>query len=542
MQTTNLRTSRASLQSWCNCKLQMYVHLVLLRQTSVFCTASTSHGCFLQGTNTGPPVDVPIGANTEQLTALARALIQAQKGKLEDSDKGPLAFYLDEAEIASSLHASLAASGGSVESTLTVRYHPLATFRVMPVTRCSDTLPGHGDSVLHVHFSPDGGVMASAGGDGMVRIWDAGTNLTKYVCKGHTAHVLCVAFSPCGTMVASGDFKGQVRLWDVGSGAAIGAPLAGHKKWITSLAWEPLHASASTDGCCVRLATASKDGAVKIWSARTQRFLFSCSGHRDSVESLKWGGDGLLYTGSRDRTVKVWAVGGAERGKLVRSLAGHGHRVNALALSTEAVCRTGPFDHTGLRPETAEGAMAVAKKRYESLRAQGPERLVSASDDATLFLWHPSENKNSTARMTGHQQPVNHIAFSPDTRLVASASFDKKVKVWDGFTGAFLMTFTGHVAAAYQVAWSGDSRYLASASKDSTVKVWAAPVANVAVAASAAGVDEADKDKKGLKGPQRLGSKAVFTLAGHADEVFALDWSPNGEKVASGSRDRTIKM
>jgi ribosome assembly protein 4 len=72
----------------------------------------------------------------------------------------------------------------------------------------------------------------------------------------------------------------------------------------------------------------------------------------------------------------------------------------------------------------------------------------------------------------------------------------------------------------YQVCWSGDSRLLASASKDSTVKVWR-------VRATAAA------DAKHV---------AAATCAGHADEVYALDWSPDGETVASGGRDRLVKM
>lgn len=105
-------------------------------------------------------------------------------------------------------------------------------------------------------------------------------------------------------------------------------------------------------------------------------------------------------------------------------------------------------------------------------RGGEPERLVSGSDDFTLFLWNPVEDKKPLARLTGHQQPVNHLAFSPDGRRFASASFDKKVKVWDGRTGTFLATLNGHVGAVYQVAWSADSRLLVSASKDSTVKLW----------------------------------------------------------------------
>lgn len=68
---------------------------------------------------------------------------------------------------------------------------------------------------------------------------------------------------------------------------------------------------------------------------------------------------------------------------------------------------------------------------------QGPaaERLVSGSDDFTMFLWNPAEEKKPLARMTGHSALVNEVLFSPDTRLIASASFDKSIKIWDGRTG-----------------------------------------------------------------------------------------------------------
>lgn len=152
----------------------------------------------------------------------------------------------------------------------------------------------------------------------------------------------------------------------------------------------------------------------------------------------------------------------------------------------------------------------------------GAELLASCSDDFTLCLWSPAHNKSPLARMAGHQAIVNHLVFSPDGRYIASAGFDKKVKVWDGRTGKFMVSFAGHVGHVYQVAWAADSRFLASASKDSTVKVWNTRLG-------------------GSEGPAAK-PVAVHTLAGHADEVFALDWSPKGDMMASGSRDRTVKM
>jgi ribosome assembly protein 4 len=74
----------------------------------------------------------------------------------------------------------------------------------------------------------------------------------------------------------------------------------------------------------------------------------------------------------------------------------------------------------------------------------------------------------------------------------------------------------------YQVAWAADSRFLASASRDATCKVWNTRLG-------------------GAAGPAAK-PVALHTLAGHADEDFALDWSPRGDALATGSRDRTLRV
>jgi ribosome assembly protein 4 len=472
---------------------------------------------------TGNPIDVPLDITIKQLETLINSL-------LGNENPVPYAFYIKDIEVIHSLKETLEqlreteGKDFSLEETLAITYQPLSVFRVRPVTRCAETMPGHTDAVIHVSYSPDGKRLASGGGDLMVRFWNIITSMPEHICSGHRHHVLCTAWSPNGKYFVSGDKSGELRIWDPSTGQQKGIPLTGHKKWITSIAFEPFH----MDPNCTRFATSSKDQTIRIWNLSNNTCETTVSGHTDSVECVKWGGSGLLYSCSRDRTIKVWAIDGHGRSqqKLVRTLSGHAHRINSLALNCDYVCRTGFYELSNNKSSSAvassssvatmtlEEQQEIARQRYRTLVGSEGERLVSGSDDFTLFMWKPEEDKAPLTRMTGHQQLVNQIAFSPDGRYVASASFDKKIKIWCGKTGRFLASLNGHVGAVYQVSWSADSLYIASASKDSTVKVWYT------------------KDPK----------KAIYTLSGHEDEVYTLDWSPDGTQLASGSKDRTIKI
>ena len=195
--------------------------------------------------------------------------------------------------------------------------------------------------------------------------------------------------------------------------------------------------------------------------------------------------------------------------------------MNHFSLSTEHALSHGPFDEHGALShgdEEVAQQVAAARQRYEKARASRGELLVSASDDFTLFLWNPELSDKPVARMTGHVQLVNHVRFSPDARLIASASFDKSIRVWDGLTGKFVARLLGHVQSVYQVRWSADSRMIASASKDSTVKLW------------------------NLNLQKRKKNRLIIDLPGHADEVYALDWSHNGQYLVSGSKDRMLRI
>lgn len=195
--------------------------------------------------------------------------------------------------------------------------------------------------------------------------------------------MLCVEWDAREKILATGGHDGQVRLWDPKTGQPLGQPLLGHSKWITSMAFEPLHL-VSEKSLTPRIATASKDSTVRIWNTSTRKLEFVLTGHAASVNVVRWGGENVIYTGSSDRTVKVWsgvdvsvstnseAAQQADcQGKLIRTLSEHAHWVNTMALSTDFVLRTGPYDHTGkVAKDDTEGELAASISQSELTRSE----------------------------------------------------------------------------------------------------------------------------------------------------------------------------
>lgn len=428
-------------------------------------------------------------------------------------------FYVNEKLLSKSLSEILtdpALKQSIAEETITITYIPKSVFRVRSVSRCAAEMSGHTQPVLTASFSPNGRILASGSGDCSVRIWDVNTHTPRHTLTGHSGWVQHVLFSPDCLVLASAGMDGSIRLWDPVKGTLLGTMV--HGGAITGMSFEPMCANAA----CTRLATASKDGTVKVWDIARRVCLGTLAGHVGPVMCVKWSGNGRIYSGGRDKMVKMWE-GGNEFPKFLGNLSGHGHWVNSLAMMSDFVCRSGPYDHTDPKFATREEAHLASVKRYKTFLSSLPSQqdiLATCSDDFTIILWSPLTTTKPLARLTGHQQAVNHLTFSPNGHILATASFDKSIKLWNAFGhGTFLATLRGHVGAVYQVCFSSDSRKLVSASRDSTCKVW-------------------DVEGSLQKGKHVL----VGELNGHCDEVWCVDWACDGSGCVSGGKDKTLRI
>lgn len=320
-------------------------------------------------------------------------------------------------------------------------------------------LSGHSSFVESVSFSPNGKLIATASGDGTVKLWSTDGRLLKTL-KGHNSAVNSISFTPDGKTIASGDSGGVIKLWSVDSGQGLktwkvhsdivaSVKFSSDGRIIASGSWDgttklwntngrelktfqfaTIDISFSPDGKTIAFACGGKDHLiVKLWNINRQELVI-IGKHSNHVNSVAFSPDGkTIASASSDETIKLWS----KYGKELKTFKGHENYVSSVVFSPDG------------------------------------NILASASGDGTVKLWNLSGQEIKTLK--GHSEAVNKVVFSSDAKTIASASSDNTVKLWR-LEDQEVKTFKGHSDTVTSVSFSPDGQTIASSSDDKKIKLW----------------------------------------------------------------------
>ncbi|MGI9470924.1 MAG: serine/threonine-protein kinase [Rubripirellula sp.] len=327
------------------------------------------------------------------------------------------------------------------------------------------TVRGHDNVVYAAAFDPIGRVV-TAGRDQLIRVSSQGEGSGPLALRGHAGRIWSIAFSADARVLASAGEDSNVILWDTSDGSEI-TRLTDHTESVQFVTFAPHRPI---------LATSGRDDTIKLWDSETYEMIGECLGHTGDVNSLAFSEDGsCLVSGGDDGVVFVWdvdsrtALGKYEMESGMVWAVAYGRDDRVVFGGTNQAVLSWDF-----RTEAEPESLYSDESNITSIDfSPDYQTLAFTSGNGSITLFDNKLGKESS-RPTAHAGDAMFTAFSPDGRTLVSAGADGKVVFWYVEANEPTITFDDHNAHVHCVAISPDGQMVASGSWDSTVRLWKA--------------------------------------------------------------------
>jgi len=370
--------------------------------------------------------------------------------------------------------------------------------------------------ITSLAYNPAGALIAAGTDDGTIEIRLAASLELLTTLRGHTGDVNAVAFSPDGALIASGGEDKRICLWTMGADEPLITYL-GHDRTVTSVSFSP-------DG--ERLVSCARDTTARIWDASP-----AANTLRTHIENR------LAFLSQPNLSV-------SSDGSLIA--VGARTSMRSIDSATGQLLWTYPY-------EEVSRAAAMAFSKHSALLA------YALRNTAKAHIW----DDNTIESVSTIEGPVPDstelIAVSPDGRYLVSGprdndEYDGTVRLWDLHTHTVVRELEGYDEGVQSVTYRSDGQRLALASKDA-VQVWDARLAQCICEIEAPTCNSAAFSPDGkrivLANNMRRGSLEVWNagngeyihaLHGHEDRVDSVAYIPDGYRIISAGRDKTIRV